>query len=126
MKKKIAKVSLMLFFSLLPLALFTSCDSDTNCYLDVKVLDETTRNPVSGVTVELYQGNCDPSDHNYQVGTTNDEGIFSTYFLAPAIMQIRATYNLADGGYRRGTGTVRLLEGDLKTTEVILEANVRY
>ena len=126
MNKKIAKVSLMLFFSLLPMMLFSSCDSDTNCYLEVKVLDETTRNPVSGVIVELYQGNCDPSDYNYQNGTTDAEGVFSTYFLAPAILNIRLTYNLPDGGYRRGTGTVRLIEGDVKKTEVILEAQVRY
>lgn len=126
MKKILVKLSLMLFFSLLPIALFSSCDSDTNSYLDVIVLDETTREPVSGVTVELYQGNCDPSDYNYQVGTTDANGVFSTYFLAPAILSIRATLNLADGGFRRGTGTVRLIEGDLKTKEVILEARVQY
>ena len=126
MKKKIAKFSLLLFFSLLPMALFSSCDSDTNSYLDVIVLDEISREPVSGVTVELYQRNCDPSDYNYQIGTTDADGIFSTHYIAPAILQVRATLNLPDQGYRRGTGTVRLIEGDVKTSEIILESKVRY
>ena len=126
MKKKIAKTCLMLFFSLLPMTLFSSCDSDTNSYLDVIILDETSHNPVSGVTVELYQRNCDPSDYNYQVGTTNADGVFSTYYGAPAILKVRATLNLADGGYRRSEGTVRLLEGKTKTAEIILDSKVRY
>ena len=126
MKKNVLKACLFLFFSVLTMGLFSGCDSDTNSYLDVLVLDETTRNPVPGVTVELYQRNCDESDYNYQKGTTNDEGIFSTYFGAPAILSIRATLPLESGGYRKGEGTVRLIEGDLKTTEVILESQIRY
>lgn len=126
MKKKISRICLALFFSLLPVAFFSSCDRDSNCYLDVLVLDATTREPVKGVTVELYQNNCDPSDYNYQSGVTDAEGVFSTHYIHACILSIRATLNLEDGGYRRGTGTVRLLDSDTKKTEVTLEADVRY
>lgn len=126
MKKKITAFCLLLFFSLLPMGLLTSCDRDTKSYLEVKVLDELTREPVKGVTVELYQNNCDPSDYNYQIGSTDSEGIFHTSFIHPGIFSIRATLNLADGGYRRGTGTVRLIEGGTKETEVTLETQVRF
>ena len=126
MKKKINRLCLLLFISLLPMASFTSCDSDTNCYLDVQVIDETTKAPVSGATVEIYQNNCDPSDYNYQLGVTNAEGIFSTYFLAPGIFSIKASLNVENGGQRRGTGTVRVIEGETKRTEVILGNDIHY
>ena len=62
MKKKFHILPLLLFFSILPLAFFTSCDKDTNCYVDVLVVDEATRVPVSGVEVMLYQNNGSPND----------------------------------------------------------------
>ena len=126
MKKKINRLCLLLFISLLPVTLFTSCDDDTNCYLDVQVVDESTKKPVSGVIVELYQNNCDPSDYNYRMGTTNADGIYSTFFVAPGIFSIKATLNYSDGGYRLGTGTVRTIEGETKTTQIILTSDIRY
>lgn len=126
MKKKINRLCLLLFFSLLPMAFFTSCDSDTNCYLDVQVIDEDTKLPVKGAIVELYQNNCDPSDYNYRQGTTGADGIYSTYFEAPGIFSIKATLNLESGGYRMGTGTVRTLEGDTKLTQVVLTHDIRF
>ena len=126
MKKKIHSLFLLLFISLLPTAIFTSCDKDTNSYLDVLVIDETTQKPSKGVTVEVYQNNCDPSDYNYKTGVTNAEGIFSTYFEAPGIFSVKASLNMENGGQRRGTGTVRVLEGDTKTVEVILGRDIHY
>jgi hypothetical protein len=126
MKKKINRLCLLLFISLLPATLFTSCDDDTNCYLDVQVIDEVTKAPVSGAIVELYQNNCDPSDYNYRSGVTDGTGTYSTSFVAPGIYSIKATLNLAEGGYRLGTGTVRTLEGETKVTQVILTADIRY
>ncbi len=126
MKKKIHSFSLLLFFSLLPMAFFSSCDSDTNSYLDVLVVDEATKAPVSGAYVETYQFNCNSSDYNYRAGSTNAEGIFSTYFLNPAIISIQVRLNLENGGYRMGTGTVRLIEGDTKTTQVVLTNEIRF
>lgn len=126
MKKKINRLCLLLFLSLLPIGLFTSCDDDTNCYLDVQVVDEATKAPVSGVIVELYQNNCDPSDYNYRSGTTDANGTFSTFFEAPGIFSVKATLNLSTGGYRLGTGTVRTLEGETKVTQIILTSDIRY
>ncbi|MBR1784524.1 MAG: hypothetical protein IJ760_03680 [Bacteroidales bacterium] len=126
MKKKIASFSALLFFSVLTFTLFSACDSDTNSYLDVLVLDELTRKPVSGVNVELYSRNCDVSDYNYQKGVTGADGIFSTYYIAPAILSVKCIYPLAEGGYRQGMGTVRLLEGQTKTAEITLESSIRY
>ena len=126
MKKKIHSLSLLLFFSLLPLGLFTACDHDTNCYLDVLVVDELTKAPVKGANVELYQNNCDPSDHNYQLGVTDANGIFSTYFIAPGIFSIKASLNVENGGQRIGAGTVRVIEGETKTTQVVLGTDINY
>ena len=126
MKKKINRLCLLLFISLLPVALFTSCDDDTNCYLDVLVIDEATKAPVSGAVVELYQKNCDESDYNYRKGVTGSDGIFSTYFETPGIFSIKAALNLTVGGQRQGTGTVRTIEGETKTTTVILTNEIHY
>ena len=97
MKKKINRLCLLLFISLLPTALFSSCDKDTNCYLDVLVVDENTKAPISGAIVELYQNNCDPSDYNYRNGATGADGIYSTFFEAPGIFSVKASLNLAEG-----------------------------
>lgn len=126
MKKKILRLCLILFISLLPATLFTACDSDTNSYLEVLVLDELTKAPVSGVTVQVYQNNCDESDYNYRIGVTNASGIYSTYFEAPGIMSILATYNVANGGQRRGSGTVRIIEGETKNVQIILGNDIFY
>ena len=126
MKKKIHILSVLLFISLLPTVLFTACDKDTNCYVDVLVLDEATRKPVSNVIVELYQGNNITDGLNYDTGVTNEEGIYSTHFVAPAIISIRATYLVENNGYRNGSGTVRLVEGETKTAQVTLESLVNY
>jgi hypothetical protein len=126
MKKKIHTFSLLLFFSLLPMALFNSCDSDTNSYLEVLVIDEIQKTPVSGAVVETYQFNCNESDYNYRSGVTNGEGIFTTSFINPAIISIQVRLNLENGGYRMGTGTVRLIEGETKTTQVVLSSEVRF
>lgn len=126
MKKKINRLCLLLFISLLPTALFYSCDKDTNCYLDVLVVDENSRAPISGATVELYQNNCDPSDYNYRNGITGADGKYSTIFEAPGIFSVKASLNLPEGGQRRGTGTVRTIEGETKTVTVILTNDVYY
>lgn len=121
MKKKISILSLLLFISLLPVAIFTACDKDTNSYVDVLVVNEVGRAPVSGVTVELYQNNCDTSDYKYTIGITDANGIFSTYYDTPGILEIEATLATPDG-IRHGHGTVRLVEGETRTVQVALGA----
>lgn len=124
MKKKINRLCLLLFFSLLPAALFTACDDDTNCYLDVQVIDEITKAPVSGAIVELYQNNCDASDYNYRMGVADANGTASFSWETPGIFSIKATLNLTPAGQRLGTGTVRTVEGETKTATVFITSEI--
>ena len=123
MKKKINILAALLFISLLPMALFSSCDKDTNSYVDVLVLDEATRNPVSDVNVILYQTN---GGEVTDTGYTNADGIYSTYFTAPAILSIKVSKAVANNGERRGNGTVRLREGEKVTAEINLASEIFY
>jgi hypothetical protein len=123
MKKKINILAVALFFSLLPIALFTSCDKDTNSYVDVLVLDEATRNPVSGVEVILYQPN---GGETTDTGFTSTDGIYSTYFPSPAILSIKVSKAVENNGLRKGNGTVRLIEGEKVTAEVNLASEIFY
>ena len=116
----------ILFFSLLSIPLFSSCDKDTNSYLDVLVINEGDRTPVPGVKVELYQNNCDPSDLNYSTGVTDGNGSYSAKFTAPAIINIKATLAVENEGVRIGTGSARLIEGETKTAQVILKTEIEY
>ena len=137
MKKKNLFLSAMLFFSILPLTLFTSCDKDTNCYLDVKVVDETSVNPISGevisgipipgAEIEVYQD----GGSVHAKGITNGDGVYSTYFNAPAIVKIKAALQLYDGagnpaGQRRGETSVRLIQGETVTGKITLGSQVYY
>ncbi len=131
MKKKNLLLSAMLFFSTLSISLFASCDKDTNCYLDVKVVEESVVDPISGTaisgvtvpgaTVEVYQdgGNVHAN------GITNGSGIYSTYFDAPAIVKIKAkeqVYNATGQaiGERRGETAVRLKQGETVSALITL------
>ncbi|MBP5677800.1 MAG: carboxypeptidase regulatory-like domain-containing protein [Bacteroidales bacterium] len=116
MKKKINTLTALLFFSLLPLTLFSSCDKDTNCYLDVLVVDEASRAPVSNVNVDIFQTNGTVNDN----GITGNDGIYKTHFVAPAVLSIKVTLPLGDGTERRGDGTVRLKEGETVTSTITL------
>lgn len=137
MKKKNLFFSAMLFFSILPLTLFAGCDKDTNCYLDVKVVEESTVDPISGAVisgvtvpgaiVEVYQdgGNVQAN------GVTKGNGVFSTHFDAPAIVKIKAKlqlYNAAGqaAGERRGETAVRLIQGETITAQITLGSQVYY
>lgn len=137
MKKKNFIFSVVLFFSILPMALFNSCDKDTNCYLDVKVVDEGVVNPISGemtpgrsipgAEVEVYQD----GGTVYAKGITGSDGVYSTYFDAPAIVKIKVTlqlYNEAGmaAGQRRGETSVRLLEGETVPAQITLSSQVYY
>jgi hypothetical protein len=136
MKKKNFIFSLALFFSILPMAFFSSCDKDTNCYLDVNVVDEGTVNPISGemisgpgiagAVVEVYQ---DGGTVHAQ-GVTGSDGVYSTYFSAPAIVKIKAKLQLYNGdqpaGERRGETSVRLVEGETIPAKITLSSQVYY
>lgn len=125
MKKKNILTTLLLFFSILPMTLFTSCDKDTNCYLDVFVVDDATQAPISGAIVEVFQdgGNKKAS------GVTGGDGIYSTHFISPAIVKIKATLQVLDDsgfpmGSRIGETSVRLIEGETLKAKVTLTSQL--
>ena len=120
MKKKIFFASAMLFFSILPMLLFTGCDKDTNSYLEVYVIDDDTKLPISGADVDITQSN----GGTVQVhGVTGDDGIFKATFKSPAIVKVKASLPIPitqGGGERRGETQVRLLEGETLTAKISL------
>ena len=126
MMKKILFASAMLFFSILPMAFFTSCDKDTNSYLDVFVTDDVTKLPIPAATVDITQSG---GGIIHVTGITGPDGIFSTSFKAPAIVKVKATLPIPiaqGGGERRGETQVRLLEGETLTAKISLTEQVFF
>ena len=122
MNKKITLISVMLFISLLSCGLFTACDKDTNCYLDVLVVDETSRAPISGAKIVISQNGGSVHDE----GVTDATGMYSTHFSAPAVININATLDMGNGGERRGSNAVRLIEGEVKTVTIPMPTEIFY
>ena len=126
MKKKIIFASAMLFFSILPMLLFTSCDKDTNSYLEVLVIDDATKEPIPGANVDITQS----GGGTIQVhGVTDSKGIFKATFKAPAIVKVKASLPMPieqGGGERRGETQVRLIEGETLTAKISLTEQVYW
>ena len=131
MNKKINLTIAILFISALSIAAFSACDKDTNCYLDVKVFNGSTSRTISKAKVQIHQrGNDaepDTSDYNYTEGYTDEDGVFSTSYTAPAILNVKATLFLDTisisgeslvRGARTGRATVRIAEGETKVCNV--------
>lgn len=133
MNKKTRHFSLSLFFSLLACGFFLACDSDTNCYLDIKVLDADDNKPISGVNITIYQNN---GGAIYREGVTSGNGVFSTRFAAPANVTVKAelpiiywdsAYTPPEPiitGYRRGETTGRLIDGETVTRVIHLPPTI--
>ena len=122
MNKKITLLSALLFISMLSLSLFTSCDKDTNCYLDVLMVDEATRTPIPGAKIVINQ----TGGSVYDEGVTGENGVYSTHFNAPAVLYVNATLDMGNSGERRGNGAVRLVEGEVKTVTIPMPADIYY
>ena len=122
MNKKITLLSALLFISMLSLSLFTSCDKDTNCYLDVLVVDEATRTPIPGAKIVINQ----TGGSVYDEGVTGENGVYSTHFNAPAVLYVNATLDMGNSGERRGNGAVRLVEGEVKTVTIPMPTDIYY
>lgn len=131
MKKRHFILCATLLFNLLSVALFSSCDRDTNSYLDVKVVEKhpitQALMPVPGAEVEIYQ---DGGTVNAK-GFTGNNGVYSTHFVAPAIVSIRVKLDVYNEngvrvGERRANGSVRLTEGETKTTQLTLSDQIFY
>lgn len=130
MKKKNLILTLALLISGVSAALtFGSCDKDTNCYVKVTVVDETTQRALKGAFVKI------DIDSSYQKaqGYTDATGTFEAMFLAPAIFNVNATYE--DGYdsvytrnqyycYRKGSNTIRLKEGDTVFSTVTISHDI--
>ena len=125
MKKKSLSVFGFLLISLLSCTVFTSCDKDTWCYVDVTVLDAKNNNePSPGAWVKIqYVKKNDANPQNNVVGTISDtgqcnaNGRYQTKFAAPAIFTVTARIDEPDTlnnkyYYREGEKTVRLKEGE--------------
>lgn len=119
----------MLFFSILPLALFTSCDKDTNCYLKVFVIDDDTKMPISGAFVIISQRNggtvSNQEDQDKGKNITGPDGTYTAKFSAPAIVTVNVALHVT-GGERRGETQVRLLEGETLTAKINLTSQIYY
>ena len=122
MNKKATFLSALLFISMLSLSFFTSCDKDTNCYLDVLVVDEASRAPIPGAKIVISQTGGSVHDE----GITGENGVYSTHFSAPAVLYINATLAMPNEGERRGNGAVRLVEGEVKTVTIPMPADIYY
>ncbi|MBQ0160724.1 MAG: hypothetical protein MJZ99_06300 [Bacteroidales bacterium] len=131
MKKKTLLFIGILLISALSTCLFSSCDKDTWCYIDVTVLDSKNNNaPAAGAWVKIQYVKENESDpNNPTVGTIadtgqcNSQGIYQTKFAAPAIFTVIARVDEPDTlnhkfYYRQGEKSVRLKSGETVTTTV--------
>lgn len=132
MKKKILALTLTLLIGGMSAILFHACDKDTNCYVHVTVLDEVTKEPLSGVFVKI------DIDSSYvsREGYTDARGVFvpEEPFTAPAIFYVNATYETGYDDsiytaaeffcYRKGSNTIRLVEGDTVYCTVNVEETI--
>ena len=86
MNKKIFAAICLLLIGGLSIFFFNACDKDTNCYVEITVVDEVTKKPVKNAFVKI------DIDSSYvsREGYTNANGRFDTQFDAPAIFK-RAT-----------------------------------
>ncbi len=122
MNKKAIFLSVALFISMLSCMFFVSCDKDTNCYLDVLVVDEATRTPIAGAKITISQN----GGSLYDEGVTDASGIYQTHFSAPAIVNINAVLDMGNDGERRGSNAVRLIEGEVKTVVIPMSSEIFY
>lgn len=123
MKKNFLALVCLILISGFSVFFFSACDKDTNCYVEVTVLDETTKAPIPGAFVKI---DIDSSYINAQ-GYTNASGRFDTLFAAPAIFNVVAIYETGYDSiytkdqfycYRKGSNTIRLKEGEIVTSTV--------
>lgn len=130
MKKKNLILALALLIGGVSASLLMgACDRDTNCYVQVSVIDETTNKPLKGAFVKI------DIDSSYvkAEGYSDAQGIFNATFTAPAIFNVNATYE--DGYdeeytrtnyycYRKGSSNIRLKEGDTIYTTVLITSDI--
>lgn len=129
MKKKFLFLFCLALIGGLSAIFFCACDKDTNCYVEVTVLDEVTKKPVKDVFVKIDIN----SSYVNAEGYTNADGRFDAVFDAPAIFNVNATYETGYDSvytpdlfycYRKGSNTIRLKEGEVVQSTVNLEKEI--
>jgi len=129
MKKKILTIVCIALIGGLSIFSIAACDKDTNCYVQVTVVDEVTHAPMKGVFVKI---DIDNSYVNAE-GYTDAAGRFDAVFTAPALFDVVATYETGYDSvytpdlfycYRKGKNTIRLKEGDTVFSTVNLESEI--
>lgn len=127
MKKKIATILCALFISGLSAVQFSSCDSDTNSYLNITVYDGSGSRPLPGTNLEVFaEGGNIPT----QRGTSDAQGQYNVNFAAPAIVTIKAKYivevndTLSIRKYRQCKSSARLKEGEVIEIGINMPTNV--
>ncbi len=125
MKKKQLLLGGILLISILSTCFFFSCDKDTWCYLEVTVTDQTTNMPVPGAHVRIsMDGTIDDR------GLTNENGIYTTKFAAPAIFNVWArvihfdSLNPQAPYFRQGVKSVRLKESETVQVTTVIESDI--
>lgn len=130
MKKKGLLLGCALFISILGVATLISCDKDTYSYLDVTVIDQSTGRVVPSAYVEIGTTGSTVGASGY----TNESGVFSTKFTAPAVFDIKAQIIIIDTPayplnqwhlHRDGISSVRLKESETVSTTVYIDEEVK-
>jgi len=97
----------------------SSCQRNTDCTVDIFVVDTTghggVQTPVAGATVKLY-ANITPPGQVQAIGTTDNSGHVHFDFKLPAIFDILAT-----SGSMTGTGLVQLNVGGNASQTVLIK-----
>ncbi|KWW30613.1 MAG: hypothetical protein AUK63_831 [bacterium P3] len=131
MKKKGLIVSGVLFFSILGVGALHSCDKDTYSYLDVTVIDQSTGTAVPNAFVTVSANGSSVG----AAGVTDEKGVFSTKFAAPAVFDIDARMTVIDTPaypleqwylHRDGSSSVRLKDSETVSATVYIGETVTY
>jgi len=140
MKKKILTIAATLLIGGLSVFFFGACDKDTNCYVEITVVDEATKLPLNGVFVKIDSNVSDYGDTTTSsvvnaTGFTDPMGIFRATFSAPAILNVYAVWETGYDSiytpdlfycYRDGKNNIKLKEGDTVRSTVVLLSKINH
>lgn len=125
MKKTRLLLGGILLISLLSVVVFSACDKDTWCYLEVSVVDQKTNLPAPDAHLLISMDGT-----LADTGITDANGIYTTKFAAPAIFNVKArllykdTLNPNVPYFRQGIKSVRLKEGETVQVTAVVESDI--
>lgn len=125
MKKTRLLLGGILLISLLSVVVFSACDKDTWCYLEVSVVDQKTNLPAPDAHLLISMDGT-----LADTGITDANGIYTTKFAAPAIFNVKArllyqdTLNPNVPYFRQGVKSVRLKEGETVQVTAVVESDI--